>query len=199
MITNGYLVGSLDEIIGAFDLRFKNLVISIRKELIEGNKVSVERMLFSTSLLAMKHNLPKENMSHLYKASNLNEIFMYLNLYWSTFDYTLLEVIIKRYGSETLKKQMESYVSDMNQFMQRTTVADFIPYCKKKQKFETIPEEFIQLEVLNAINKPISEYALMELEELRRRLYPSCQLPNFVLILYDLIPGSGLGHKGTNH
>ena len=97
-------------------------------------------------------------------------------------------MIIKAYGSDTLKKLMKSYVSDLHQFWQKTTVADFIPYCKKMQKFEIIPKEFVQLIVKDAI-KPISEYTLMELEELKRYLYLSCQLPNFALILYNLKPG----------
>ena len=184
----------MDEIIGRFELRFKDLVVSIQKELIQGQKVSIEDLLTELTLLpsSIKHNhmiFLKENISNLNKASDLREIFMHLNLYWDYFNYTLLEVIIKGYGSKTLKKQMKSYSFDMQQFWQKTTVADFIPYCKKMQKFEIIPKEFIRVEVKDAIDKPISEYKLMELEELKCRLYLSCQLPNFALILYDLKEG----------
>ena len=115
---------------------------------------------------------------------------MHLNLYWDYFNYTLLEVIIKAYGSENLKKLMGSYISDMHQFWQKTTVADFIPYCKKMQKFETIPEEFIRAKIKQETVRPITEITIMELEELKCRLYLSCQLPNFALILYSIQEGS---------
>ena len=143
------------------------------KELIKGQKVSMENLLTDLTLLP----------------SSIKPHVMHLNLYWDYFNYTLLEMIIKVYGSETLKKQMKSYSFDMQQFWQKTMVANFISYCKKMQKFEIIPKEFVQVEVKDAIDKPISEYTLMELEELKCRLYLSCQLPNFALILYDLKEG----------
>ena len=184
---------NLDEIIHDFESRFKDLVMVIQKELIKEMKVSVGKLRTDLTLLpcSIKQNhltFLKENISNLRKASDCEEIFMHLNLYWDHFNYTLLEVIIKDYGSENLKKQMGSYISDLHQFWQKTTVSDFIPYCKKMQKFEIIPKEFIRVEVKDAI-KSISEYTLMELEELKRRLCLSCQLPNFALILYNLKPG----------
>ena len=184
------ITGSLDDRIRGFELRFKDLVVAIQKELTKEMEVSVEDLLTDIILLpsAIKRNhltFLKENISNLNKASNLREIFMYFNLYWDYFNYTLLEVIIKDYGSENLKKQMGSYISDLHQFWQKTTVADFIPYCKKMQKFENIPKKFIRLEVKDVI-KSISEYTLMELEELKHYLCQSCQLPYFCLILYDL-------------
>ena len=155
----------------------------------------MEDLLTKLTLLpsAIKHNhmtFLKENISNLNKASDIREIFMHLNLYWDYFNYTLLEVIIKGYGSESLKEQMKSYSSDMQQFWQKTTVADFIPYCKNMQKFETIPEEFIRVKIKQETIKPITEITIMELEELKCRLYLSCQLPNFALILYDIQEGS---------
>ena len=183
----------MDGIISRFELRFKDLVVAILKELTEGKKISVEDFLIDLTLLpsAIKQNhltFLQANISNLRKASDLPGVIMHLNLYWDHFNYTLLEVIIKDYGSKNLKKQMGSYISDLHQFWQKTTVSDFIPYCKKMQKFEIIPKEFIRVEVKDAI-KSISEYTLMELEELKRRLCLSCQLPNFALILYNLKPG----------
>ena len=153
----------------------------------------MEDLLTELTLLpsAIKHNhmtFLKENISNLNKASDLREIFMHLNLYWDYFNYTLLEVIITAYGSETLKKQMKSYVSDIHQFWQKTTVADFIPHCKGLRKFEKVPEEFVEVKI--EINKPITEITLFELEELRCCYTSSYQLPKFALILYKVLEGS---------
>ena len=79
---------------------------------------------------------------------------------------------------------MKSYDSDMQQFLQKTTVADFIPYCKGLRRFEKVPEGFVEVKAV--INKPIMEITLLELEELRRCHTSSCQLPIFALILFDI-------------
>ena len=183
----------MEEIISRFELRFEDLAVSIFREVREGNKVSVEDFQFTLTLLPLKikrnhFSFLKENIPQLTKASNLQEIFMHLNLYWNWFNYTLLEEIVNKYGSENLKKQMKYYDSDMQHFFQKTTVADFIPYCKCLQKFEKVPEGFA--EVKTVINKPMTEITLLELEELRHRYILSCQLLDFVLILYDLQEGS---------
>ena len=183
---------NVEEIISLFEIRFKDLAVAAFQEIKKGNKVPVEDFQFTLTLLPLKvksnhFTFLEESIPKLMKASNLQEIFMYLNLYWNCFNYTLLQEIVNRYGSENLKKQMKSYDSDMQQFFQKTTVADFIPYCKGLQRFEKIPEGFI--EVKTAINKPITEITLLELEELRHRHTSSCQLPNFALILYDLKEG----------
>ena len=183
----------MEEIISRFELRFEDLAVSIFREVREGNKVSVEDFRFTLTLLPLKiksnhFTFIKENIPELMKASNLQEIFMHLNLYWNCFNYKLLEVIVNKYGSENLKMHMMYYDSDMQDFFQKTTVADFIPYCKGLQRFEKVPEGFE--EVKTVINKQMTEITLLELEELRRRFTLSCQLPNFVLILYDLQEGS---------
>ena len=181
--------------INAFKSRFRNLVISIQKELTkQGDTISLEELVTDLTLLPptirQSHlTFILENMTRLGKASNLREIFILLNLYWDYFNYTLLEVLVKAYGSGSLKKEMHQYAYDVQLFWRETTVADFIPYCKELQKLATIPEEFTQVKVKQTMEKPISEYTLMELEELKCRLYLSCQLPNFALILYDLKEG----------
>lgn len=175
-----------------FETRFRDLVIATQEEL---EKISMKAFRTDITLLpsTIKHNhltFLKENISNLKKASDIEEIFMHLNLYWNYFNYTLLEAIIKRNGSKHLKQQMKSYASDMHQFWRKTTVADFIPYCKSMQRFETIPEEFTKLKIKESMEKPLSEYTLMELDQLKRRFIQSCQLPDFALILYELQEGS---------
>ena len=183
----------MEEIISCFELRFEDLAVTTFQEVREGNKISFENFQFTLTLFPLKvksnnFTFLEESIPKLMKASNLQEIFMHLNLYWNCFNYTLLEEIVNRYGSENLKKQMKIYDSDMQQFFQKTTVADFIPYCKCLGRFKKNPEGFT--EVKTEINKLITEITLLELEELRRRHTSSCQLPNFALILYDIQEGS---------
>ena len=183
----------MEEIISRFELRFEDLAVTTFQEVREGNKVSLERFRFTLTLFPLKvkrnhFTFLEESIPKLMKASNLQEIFMHLNLYWNCFNYTLLQEIVNRYGSENLKKQMKYYNSDMQQFLQKTTVADFIPYCKGLRRFEKVTEGFIEVKVV--IDKPITEITLLELEELRLRHTSSCQLPIFALILFDIQEGS---------
>ena len=43
---------------------------------------------------------------------------------------------------------MKYYDSDMQQFLQKTTVVDFIPYCKGLRRFEKVPERFIEVKAV---------------------------------------------------
>ena len=130
-----------------------------------------------------------ENLDKLLRASNLHEIFVHLNLYWDHFNYTLLEIIVNEYGSDTLKQEMKTYVSDMAIFRHETTIAEFIPSIRSKFKtIQTIPREFT--EIKHVIKYPISGYTLAEVEQLRRELCQSYHLPEFAVILFKLETGS---------
>jgi response regulator of citrate/malate metabolism len=55
--------------------------------------------------------------------TRVNEIFIvYLNPLTSFLDYGLIEYIVKKFGSDALKKDMRSYCSEMIVFMKETTI-----------------------------------------------------------------------------
>ena len=133
-------------------------------------------------------NYIEKNIKNLTKADNLKEIFCHLNLYWDSFNYTLLEMIVNNYGSAALRKKMTEYVSDLRQFWRQTTVAEYIPLCKSKKKFTTVPKELA--EVTCKLDKPVSQCTLLELEELRFELCHRYNLRKFALMLIDVDEGS---------
>ena len=181
--------------ISRFEIRFNDLAVTALKEVKNGNKASMEDFKIDLTLLPsnIRHDhltFLQESLPSLTEALNLQEIFQHFNLYWDYFNYTLLEEIVSRYGNDSLKHQMKSYISDLHQFWQKTSIADFIPHCKKRNKFETIPEEFLQLKMKHELDKEISEHTLFELEELRCHFQLRYQLPDFAMILYELQEGS---------
>ena len=133
----------------------------------------------------------EECVPKIMTAPDLPKIIMHLDLYWDYFHYALLEVIINNHGSDGLKQQMKSYVSEMKRFCRETTVADFIPHCRNKRWLQTYSKEFVELKIKLNIDKQRSmDYTLIELEELKYRLYTmSCPLPTYALILYGLKEG----------
>ena len=116
------------------------------------------------------------------------EIFCHLNLYWDSFNYTLLEMIVNKYGSTGLKEEMAEYIRDLRQFWQQTTVAEYIPLCKSKQRFTTVPDKLTK--VTCKLNKSASQCTLLELEDLRSSLCQHYHLQEFALKLFNVDEGS---------
>ncbi len=57
----------------------------------------------------------------------LNSLFTILNKeVWNILDYKLLEYFIKRCGNRKLKREMQSYVAELEKFKKQTLVVDFI-------------------------------------------------------------------------
>ena len=186
-------IDCLEKSIDDFERRFEDLAYAAQEEVKKGNKVSVEDLYPDLTLLPsnIKPNhasFLKDNIDKLRTASNLQEIFMHLNLYWDYFNYTLLQVIIDEYGSADLKQRMQSYATDIEQFEKETTVAEFIPHCNAKRDHSLNSDEFIKLRSM--ILKPTSEYTLFEVEELRRDFCQEFNLPRFILIFCELTGGS---------
>ncbi len=187
--TISIVIDCLEKSIEDFEKRFEDLALAALKEVKNENKVSVEDLKFGITLLPSKikpdhASFLKDNMDILSTATNLQEIFMHLNLYWDYFNYTLLQVIIDKYGSNDLKERMQSYATDIEQFWKETTVAEFIPHPPKRIN----SNEFIELR--SVIDKPTSEYTLFEVEELRRTFCQKYNLPRFALIFSGLGKGS---------
>ena len=182
----------LSERVKGFETRFKSLVKDTFMEL-KKNNVTTDDIQFDLTLLPSdirdNHiNYIEKNIKNLTKADNLKEIFCHLNLYWDSFNYTLLEMIVNNYGSTGLRKKMTEYVRDLRQFWRKTTVAEYIPLCKSKKKFTTVPKELA--EVTGKLRKPVSQCTLLELEELRFELCQRYNLQKFALMLFDVDEGS---------
>ena len=185
-------VTPLSDKLKSFEERFKSLANDTLVELEKNSKVTTKKLIFDLTLLPSNikddHvDYIERNIKNLTKAEDLMEIFCHLNIYWDSFNYTLLEMIVNNYGSAGLRKKMTEYVSDLRQFWQQTTVAEFIE-CKRKKKFPTVPKELA--EVTCKLDKPVSQCTLLELEELRSDLCQRYNLQKFALMLSGMKEGS---------
>lgn len=109
-----------------------------------------------------------------------DRLFVYLDAtIWNFIDYTLLEHIIRLFGSVELRRKMERYVADFTQFSKQTTVSQLIMYwpgrkdtppnyCELTVKISMDPDH-CTLEQLDILRKdmckqflpPLSEFALL--------------------------------------
>lgn len=134
------LLDRLDE----FDERFQFLMVSMLKELTGGtNPVSISD--FKHRLVVLPRKIKHENDRFLTmkrieieEAKSFDSIFATFNCYLSFIDFSLLEHIIKHFGSPHLKEDMSSYAQDMSLFKKKTRAADVAPHLPRRSDHESL-------------------------------------------------------------
>ena len=117
----------------------------------------------------------------LNEQKNINELFYRLNPLLSFIDYALLEHIINKFGSDQLKKAIAAYGSDIQVFMQQTTIQQLMDYLPGQPE---IPQNF---ELIKAkICKDAKKCTIAEINQLRRRLCCEIRLSEIVFHIIAL-------------
>lgn len=57
-------------------------------------------------------------------ASSVDEIFKVLDDHWNYTEYALLQHLVQEFGGKALKREMNKYVADLEQFEKRTTIQE---------------------------------------------------------------------------
>lgn len=123
---------------------------------------------------------------------DFEDIFSLWNteLVWSFLDFTLLEHIVMRFGSDNLKDQMRQYSYKLQDFRKRTTVYRLIeawPSLEPPQDYEGCEKAILTL------NENARECTLEKLEVLRKRASAKLKRYNLseaALVLFEVKPGS---------
>ena len=173
-----------------FENRFRNLHESICDELVAG-RVNTSKILRNLTLLPLKlkkeYDKPiQEILPELKEQNNINELFYRLNPLLSFIDYALLEHIINKFGSDQLKKATVAYGSDIQVFMQQTTIQQLI--AARLPGEPEIPPRFELLRV--KIGKDATKYTLAEMNDLRRTFCAEIRLCEIVFHLVTLKPSN---------
>ena len=167
------------------DNRFSDLHQKIRNELVAG-RVDTSNLLSNLTLLPLKlkkeYDKPiQEILPELKEQKSINELFYRLNPLLSFLDYALLEHIINKFGSDQLKKAIEAYGSDIQVFMQQTTIQQLIDHLPGQPE---IPQSF---ELMKAkICKDAKKCTIAEINHLRRRLCCEIRLSEIVFHIIAL-------------
>ena len=172
---------ALDEL----DNRFSDLHQKIRNELVAGH-VDTSNLLSNLTLLPLKlkkeYDKPiQEILPELKEQKNINELFYRLNPLLSFLDYALLEHIINKFGSDQLKNAIATYGSDIQVFMQQTTIQQLMDHLPGQPE---IPQNF---ELIKAkISKDAKKCTIAEINQLRRRLCCEIRLSEIVFHIIAL-------------
>ena len=55
-------------------------------------------------------------------AKSVDEVFMILDDYWDYTNYELLQYLVEKFGESGLKKEMNKYVAELEEFEKKTTI-----------------------------------------------------------------------------
>ncbi len=171
-------------------MRFIDLQTEALEE-ISDSKISVRK--FRHKLMTLPSTIKNEHkdfvMSHhslFVKAESIEDIFLHLDFYLSFIDFSLLEHIIKQFGSECLREDMSRYAQDMRDFKARTTISDALEYLPKPRlsSQRNPPESFSFLTVKFDVD--INVTTLGKLEEYRKNYADELLLSHFVFFLFEV-------------
>ncbi len=180
---------SVADEIEEFDKRFIDLRTAAFEDL-DNSNVSVKQlrcklMTLPTSIQNENKHFVKSNYSLFQTAKSIEDIFLELNFYLCVIDFSLLEHIIKEFGSKQLKELMSCYAQDMTKFKARTTISDALKHLPKR---DDPPKEFSRLTM--KFNSDADVATLENLDEYRKRFADEFLLCHFVFFLSNIGKGS---------
>ena len=166
--------------------RFDGLRNQIKHELSAARDVTVKILIDTLTCLPL--SLKREYASSIAKQvpdmrkeEQVEDLFFHLNPLISFIDYGLVEHFIKKFGSDSLKVDMQSYCCDMQTFMKQTTIKQLIDFLPGKQE---APQNFTILKA--KIGENASTCTLDTVNTLRRRFCAELQLSEVVFCLIAL-------------
>ena len=123
-----------------------------------------------------------ERIPSMRTEKQVNELFIHLRPLTSFLDYGLIEYVIKKFGSDALKRDMRSYCSEMVVFMRETTIKQLVDHFPGQPE---IPPKFSLIEA--KIGPNASECTLEQLNKIRKRYCSEVSLSEIVFHLVAVV------------
>ena len=112
--------------------------------------------------------------------NNIHVLFFRLNPLFTFIDYELLEHLILKFGSDSLKDSMTSYACSIKLFKRDTTIADLIDYWPGPSSVEEEDKYFKKLRA--KFDGEPKTYTLEKLDNFRRKFFSRMRLSEFVSV-----------------
>lgn len=120
----------------------------------------------------------------------VDEFFLRIGECWSFLDYGLLDIIIRKFGSENLKHRMKIYASDLGKFRINTKVAPFVRALKMRNLHPRKPKDAVFEKLIETIQENPNSCTLAHLEVLRTQHFDKLRelsLAQTALMVYDRV------------
>ena len=171
--------------------RFGYLVYDTYEELVD-KRISVHNVhAWLTTLDVFRQRehqeFIKDHLTNIEKGTHLSNLWARLGIYWNFLNFDLLEHLVSKFGSEDLKKKMESYKFDLQSFRKATRICDFINCWP--ERVEPPPECELR-EFVAKVGYCWENCTLEDLDMLEGVITRKFFLPKFVLRLREIKPGS---------
>ena len=132
----------VERMIAELDDGFDNLKNAIR-QCLEKQKVLVSKVADVLTSLSPdfdeQHKLfTGSHVTDLYHAANISEQFGIMNPHWNYLDPSLLEHLVKKFCLEVMKRHIEGYKSDLQQFRKKMPLNLF---CQMQRRRRRRPQE----------------------------------------------------------
>ena len=173
--------------------KFAGLLIDTHRYLREMS-VSIEELKIFVSFLTAS----EENRSTLYfnhhiprisSANSIDEIFALLseNHYWTHLNYHILEAVVDRFGNDHLRKLVDTYTQEVDEFQSTTTLSD---YCSSLEVTDTRPIKPDFAPVKAHFDLDWSEYGMSQMKGVHSQMCQHFKLPSHSLMFQTAEPGS---------
>ena len=180
-------IGKIEEQIEKFNEKLQAIKMDTLTELTESG---VTLSQFRNRLSALPSSNRYEHAEFLEskfplfeKAESFAGIFVHFSTYLSFIDFSLLEDIIKHFGSAALKQRMNRYASEMREFRLNTTVKEVLPYLPHRKR-KLLPD-FSAMEVKLDIDID-AHTTLEDVDQWRKSFASDLLLSEFTLCLFRM-------------
>ena len=68
----------------------------------------------------------KENSSEIAKAASVDELFIIVSCYSDVYNYSLVAHIVRRFGNDRLREDLQNYTAEFEAFCCRTNLSEFV-------------------------------------------------------------------------
>ena len=171
---------------------FSYLLDETMKELQLQKPTELSMSLLSVPL-TKRRGLLDENVRALQNATSSFEICIILRKLISFIDCGLLEHMVHRFGSKHLNMKMKEYIIELQLFMNQTTVQQLENFRPGEQVASL---SFILLK--EKADKPLNQYSLAELEQLRTKFCSEVELSQIVSNIVGESSSKMLGCKSSS-
>ena len=114
LVLESRLLRETKKMVGLFATFEMSVIASL-----ESKNISVSKLKTFTGNFVMLLG-SKEDIERLERSANLDDIFFALHPFKSFFNYEVVEKIVEHFGSDEDKQQMKEYVSQFNNFCERS-------------------------------------------------------------------------------
>ena len=163
-----------------FEEKYEDLVNNVLSAFKTGG-VSITRVLKCLRQLPMSLKLQcgeflQSQAGRLCRASNIDELFFILSLYWDFLNPSLLAHLAHRFGDDQTVRSVDEYLRELREFRMRTKINDFIDMWTGTLLPDT-------QEIVMELGDNWREQSLEQLEELRIEVSRKRHFADYVMPL----------------